>query len=108
MAIEHVQPGEVVDLETFASAQTKKTAALVKTEHLEVIRMHVGAGGKVAEHRVDGPITVQCLQGRATFVVAGEPREMRAGSWLHLEGGADHAIEAAEDTVLLVTILFPS
>ncbi len=107
MAIDHVEHGEVIDLGTFGlEGNDTHTVALVKTPWFEAVRLFVRAGGKVPPHKVDGPITVQCLRGSATFYVGSEPREIRPGSWLHLEGGALHAVEAKSDTVLLVTILF--
>ena len=107
MAIEHATPGEVIDLKTFGPENTDThTVALVKTEHFEVIRMFVRAWNTVPPHKLDGPITVQCLRGEARFVVGAEPQTIRAGEWLYLEGGELHSIEAISDCVLLVTIVF--
>jgi quercetin dioxygenase-like cupin family protein len=104
MAIEHAQHGQVIDLNTHYDDE--KTAALVKTEEFEVIRIRIDEFGSLPPHKVDGHITVQCLSGKCTFLVEGEPRELTAGAWLYLEGGAMHSVEAAEAAVLLVTILF--
>lgn len=102
MAIEHARHGEVVDLSKF---HTTESAALVKTEAFEAIRLVVKEGKSLPPHKVEGPITVQCLSGRCTFHVEDEPRELGPGAWLYLKGGTTHAVEAAEDSVLLVTIL---
>ena len=107
MAIEHVALGDVVDLKTYGPESTDThTVALVKTDKFEVIRLFAPAGSTVPPHKVDGPITVQCLRGAAVFFVGTEAREMSEGSWLHIEGGKLHSIEATTDCVLLVTILF--
>lgn len=107
MAIEHAIPGEVIELETFGPEnRDTHTVALVKTKHFEVVRLFTPAGRTVPPHKVDGPITVQCLRGHAIFFVGSEPREMHAGNWLHIEGGKVHSIEAKTDCVLLVTIIF--
>lgn len=107
MAIEHAAFGEVVNLKTFGPQNVDThTVALTRTEHLETVRLFTPAGGKVPPHKVDGPITVQCLRGDALFFVGTEPREMSPGDWMHIEGGKTHAIEAKTDCVLLVTIFF--
>jgi len=104
MAIEHAQHGQVIDVNTHYSDE--KTAALVKTKEFEVIRIRIDEFGSLPPHMVAGPITVQCLSGKCTFLVEGEPRELTAGAWLYLEGGTMHSVEAAQAAVLLVTILF--
>ena len=104
MAIEHAKPGQAIDLAThFADA---KTTALVKTDDFEVIRVALAAGGKLPPHKVDGPITVQCLSGQCTFFVGESPREMTAGTWLYLSGGTMHTVEAETAAEILVTIMF--
>jgi quercetin dioxygenase-like cupin family protein len=102
MSIPHAEHGQVIDLSTFHT----ESAALVKTGAFEVIRIVVGAGKSLPSHKVEGPITVQCLSGRCTFFVDDQPRELSPGAWLYLSGGTQHAVKAAETSVLLVTILF--
>lgn len=107
MALKHAKPGEVVALSTYGPDKTDtRTVALVKTDKMEIVRLFTPAGGTVAPHKVSGPITVQCIRGEADFLVDGKPCAMRAGDWLHLEGGRMHAIEAHSDCVLLLTIVF--
>jgi quercetin dioxygenase-like cupin family protein len=102
MAIRHAEHGAVIDINTFHS---ESTAALVKTDKFEVIRLVVEAGKPIPKHKVDGPITVQCMSGRCAFFVEDEPRDLAPGAWLHLNGGTTHSLEASEKTVLIVTIL---
>ena len=44
--------------------------------------------------------------GKLPFFVGDEPRQMSAGSWLYIEGGAMHALESDNKAVMLVAILF--
>jgi len=103
MAQEHAEPGVVIDLNTFGERQS---TAVVKEEKFEAIRIYLDPGRKIPPHKVDGPITVQCLSGKCTFYVEDEPRKLEPGSWLYLEGGAMHSLEAEERCALLVTIVF--
>ncbi len=104
MAHEHANPGAVMDLLTFGETMS---TALVKEREFESILLRLEPGRSIPEHKVDGPITVQCVSGACAFTVGGEPREMVAGSWLYLRGGALHALQANEPCTLLVTIMFP-
>jgi len=103
MALQHAKPGEAVNL---SALNEMKSAALVKHERFEVMRLLLSAGQTMAPHKVPGPITVQCLEGKCIFSVGDSPNELTPGMWLYLEGGAMHAVEAKEETQLLVTVLF--
>ena len=103
MAVEHAKPGIVIDLSTFGET---KTTAIVKEKEFEAIRLYLRPGKKLPPHKVDGPITVHCLSGSCTFFVEDEPRQLVPGSWLYLEGGKMHSLEAEEECTVLVTILF--
>ncbi len=103
MAHEHAKPGVVIDLNTFGETTT---TALIKERKFEAIRIVLKSGKSIPPHKVDGPITVHCLSGKCTFFVDKEPRELVPGSWLYLQGGAMHALEAEKTSILLVTILF--
>ena len=103
MAVEHAEPGTVIDLNSFGGTAS---TAVVKEKEFEAIRVYLSPGKKIPPHKVDGPITVHCLSGRCTFFVGDEPRELVPGSWLYLEGGAMHALETEEACAVLVTILF--
>jgi quercetin dioxygenase-like cupin family protein len=106
MAIEHALPGQPVDvcpLGPRLSAQ--KTVALFKSTQLEVIRLVLLAGKTLPPHKVDGEITIHCLEGRLS-VGTGETRQvLAAGQLLYLPGGVVHDVQALEDASALVTIV---
>lgn len=106
MAIHHAAPAEVFDVRPLGKILKElKTAALVKTDTLEVIRIVLPAGKQLPPHRVEGEITVQCLEGRLIFDVDGTEHELAQGQMLYLAGGATHALRGIEDSSVLVTIL---
>ena len=63
------------------------------------------AGKKITEHKAPGEITVQCLEGRILFTASGSPQELVAGELLYLSAAEPHAVEAIDDSSVLVTIL---
>ena len=106
MAIHHAAPAEVIDVRPLGAAlKGSKTNALVKTDTLQVIRVILPAGKQLPPHRVDGEITVQCLEGQMAFDVEGTEHELAQGQMLYLAGGATHALRGITDSSALVTIL---
>lgn len=109
MAIHHAQPGEVIDVRPLAtSLASSKTQTIIKTSHVEVIRMVLPAGKIISEHKARGEIIVQCLEGDITFTTMGRSKQLRAGDMLYLAAGEPHTLEAAEDASFLLTIVAQS
>ena len=106
MAIEHAQSGEVIDIRPLAEKLSEsKTHTLLKTEHIEVLRMVLPAGKVIAEHKARGDITVQCLEGEIKFTSPTGTKTLCAGKMLFLNAAELHAVEAITDASVLVTIL---
>lgn len=107
MAIQHAQPGELIDVSPLGSSLgSARTSTLVKSEGFEVIRLVMSAGREIPEHHTQGVIIVQCLEGRVEFRMSGNSVELSAGQMIYLEPGEPHAVRCIEDTSFLVTILF--
>ena len=88
-----------------AGNKSKRTAkTLVKEGPLRVLVVALDAGGKLEEHAVDGPFSVQCLMGRVTAHVAGNNKELMTGDLLVVDTGVTHDIEAKDAAALLITI----
>lgn len=105
MALPHAKPGEAVDLRPLgAQLTTTRTAALVKSDRFEVVRLVIPAGTTIPTHQVPGYITLHCLEGRVSLGPA--EAELAAGDWLYLERGAPHSVRGIEDSSLLLTIFF--
>lgn len=105
MAINHANPAEVIHLQPLGSKiVSTKTHTLFKTDVMEAIRLVMPAGKQIPEHKASGEITVHCLEGAVKFFVGETPHELSAGDMLYLEAGKLHAVEAIEDSTVLVTI----
>ncbi|MTH78391.1 cupin domain-containing protein [Paracoccus aestuariivivens] len=106
MARPHALSGEIVSLAPpEAGLSEVKTHALVKTPEFEAIRLFLAAGKELKDHKVDGSITLQCLDGVVDFRFGQQVRRMQAGDWLYLDGGVIHSLWAHEDAALLLTIM---
>lgn len=108
MATHHAAPGEVVDLSTWANdLPEEKSKAIVKTGAMELARLVLSAGREMAGHRVEGPLVVHCLSGRITVTLASGERLLSAGQLLYLQPRESHAVRAHDNSVVLLTIVFP-
>lgn len=105
MSIQHAQSGEIISLPLGAALSSSKTTTLVKTADLEVIRLVLPAGKEIPSHKAPGEITVQCLEGRVAFTAHGKTHDLACGQMLYLAASEPHALKAAEDSTVLVTIL---
>ncbi|WP_416798158.1 cupin domain-containing protein [Ciceribacter azotifigens] len=107
MAKHHTASGEIFDLAPLASGlKAARTRAIVKTDAFEAVRLVAHAGADIKAHKVDGPITLHCLEGRVQVNLPGKSLELSAAKWVYLEGGVPHSIKAIEDSSLLLTIVF--
>jgi quercetin dioxygenase-like cupin family protein len=80
------------------------TAALVKADGLDVIRLIVPAGKSIPTHRAKGTMTLLCIEGRISFEACGRTMELAAGQMLWLPAEEPHSVLGLEDASLLLTI----
>jgi quercetin dioxygenase-like cupin family protein len=108
MAISHAQPGVPVDLRPAEELLSEaRTTALVKNNSFEAIRLVLPEGQEVChEHKVEGPITVLCLEGRISLTAEGGTHDIPAGHWAFLPGGARHTLRGVENSLVLLTVMF--
>lgn len=107
MALKHAKAGEVVDLRPLRNElKNAKTAAIIKSDQFEAIRLVVLAGREIPAHKVEGEITLHCLEGRVSLGLEQSTIELNAGEWVYLDGGEQHAVKGLEDSSLLLTIVF--
>jgi quercetin dioxygenase-like cupin family protein len=106
MALHHAASGDKIalsrnddDIAFFTSV------ALAKTPHMELIRMVLPKERPMPEHKVDGEMTLQCLEGEIDVDAHGRIVTLKPGEMLYLAGGVPHAVRAVVDSVGLMTIL---
>ena len=108
MAIEHAQPGEVVNVGPLGAALVdSKTTTLAKTDKLEIIRLVMPAGKEIPTHSAPGELIVQCLEGRVAFNCLGANKELVQDDLLYLPAHEPHSVKGIENGSLLLTILLP-
>jgi quercetin dioxygenase-like cupin family protein len=106
MALRHAAPGEKIELRRSADDIAQLTSvALIKTAHMELIRLLVPKDKPMPEHWVEGEVTILCLEGEIVIEMTGRETVLRPNEMLYLMGAQPHGIRANEDAVALLTIL---
>lgn len=107
MALHHAKPREIVDLRPLGSGlKNARSAAIIKADHFEAIRLIVRAGAEIPPHEVSGNITLHCLEGRVELGLDDSSIELKVNEWVYLDGGEPHSVKGIEDSSLLLTIFF--
>lgn len=78
---------------------------LLKNGPLRSTVVQLAPGGGLAEHRADGPILVQPLEGTITFTALGETHAVTTGQLLTLGAGIPHAVDSTDGATFLVTVV---
>jgi quercetin dioxygenase-like cupin family protein len=106
MALLHAASGERIALQRGDDDIAHFTSvALAKTEYMELIRLVLPTERAMPEHRVEGEMTLLCLEGEIAFDAHGRTTVLRPSEMVYLAGGEPHAIRANKDAVALMTIL---
>jgi quercetin dioxygenase-like cupin family protein len=107
-AEEGPRPGDIINVRPLGPALTAaKTKTLAKADGLQIIRLVIPAGKEIQEHKANGSLIVQCLEGSVSFTALRETHLLRAGELLYLPKGELHTVKGVEDASLLVTALAP-
>ena len=107
MATHHASPSEIVDLKTWGQDLPGEHAkVIVKTDEMELARLVFSVGGEFPDHRVSGPVVIQCVKGEIEFTAMGETRVLKPGQLLYLMPDEPHSLRAITNAVVLLTIIF--
>lgn len=85
----------------------RNARTLVKAGPLRVTLVVVAAGGKIAAHGSDGPISVHVLEGDIRFRAAGTEHALAPGDLLVVDGGVEHGVESSRGGTFLLTVVQP-
>jgi quercetin dioxygenase-like cupin family protein len=104
MEIPLAQPGQIVDAwSAWRDAEAK--AVILRTAHMEILRLHLNSDVRIPTHEAQGEITILCLQGRVEVAALGERRELNGGQLMYLLVREPFELHAREEASLLITIL---
>ncbi|MGH7915189.1 MAG: cupin domain-containing protein [Candidatus Binataceae bacterium] len=81
----------------------RASMSIVKNEDLTVTMVMLKTGAHLKEHTTRKAASVHVLSGRIRFSSGSTTRELGAGMLAMVEGAVPHAVEAIEESALLVT-----
>ncbi len=82
--------------------------ALVKHRDFTVTLLALRKGARLHEHSAKGSISVQIIAGVIRMTAAGDEKTISAGTICVLDREIPHAVEALEDSTLLLTAALPA
>jgi quercetin dioxygenase-like cupin family protein len=104
-AIKLSLPGEArVVKEQIEAGKERAARTLIKDGPLRATLVGLRAGGSLAPHKADGPITVQVLEGSLEFEAEGERWTLDTGSLFALDAGLTHSVTAPDGALFLLTV----
>ncbi len=75
---------------------------LINEPGYRMVLLSARAGQSLPQHATQGVVTVYAMRGHITFYEGSIPCELRTGEAVSIESGAQHRLEAHEDSILLV------
>jgi quercetin dioxygenase-like cupin family protein len=106
MSLPHATSGDLINIRPLGEKLKESVStALLKTAHLEVMRLVLATGKLFPEHKVEGEVTIQCIEGVIELHAHQKTQILLAGDMVYLAGGEPHSLLAKEDASVLLTIL---
>jgi len=106
-------PSQAFDLDAAAAELAAEATPPVRGRRQKTLYRHeqsslalflFDAGSELREHRTNGTVFIQVLQGRLTVGAAGERHDLPAGHVLVMSPGVPHDLFAEEETRMLLTV----
>ena len=90
--------------EQIAGGKERAARTLIKDGPLRATLVGLRAGGSLAAHKADGPITVHVLEGAIEFEAEGERWTLETGSLFALDAGLTHSVASPGGGLFLLTV----
>lgn len=78
---------------------------IFKSEDVTVVGVALDAGAAMREHVAAVPILIHVVEGEGVLEVGGTRHPLRAGTLVHVDARAPHAVEALAPTRFLLVLL---
>lgn len=82
----------------------RNAITLYKTDAMRIVMIGLHAEGVLPEHKADGVISVQVLEGHIRFKVGDDEKRLIRGNMLTLHEKIPHSVVAVEESIFLLTM----
>ena len=94
--------------ETQFAANGIVSRTVLRAPHARVVLFGFAEGQELTEHTSTQHALIQILTGECEFSVSGKPHQLKAGDLLYMPPNAPHAVKAAEQFSMLLTLFQPT
>ena len=106
MALPHALPLDLIDMRPLGAALAPtRSHSLLRTEHLQLMRLVLLAGQGLPTHHQEGEVCLLCIEGLVRVSTTAGERVLQAGYALVLPPAEPHALDAVQDSSLLALML---
>ena len=106
MALPHAQLLDVIGVRPLGDALVDAfSTSLIKTDRLQLLHLVLPARQNMPAHHLDDECCIHCLEGVVDVVMPGGNRRLEAGDLVVLPARQRHALNAHQDSALLVTLM---
>src|SRR6516164_10593387 len=81
---------------------------LLRTENMRVVLFGFAEGQELTEHTSTQHALIQILSGECEFMLDGQAHSLKAGDFLYMPPNLPHAVKAARQFSMLLTLAKPS
>lgn len=82
----------------------RNSITLFKSDAMRIVMIGLHMNAELPEHKADGIISVQLLQGHIVFKTSAEEKKLVAGNMITLHEKIPHSVTAIEDSIFLLTM----
>ncbi len=90
--------------EAHAGVSGHRQLTLVRRGPVSIILFIFEQGAALKEHKTEGEVTIHVLSGHLRVTTGDDVHSLRAGEFISLAPGETHAVQAVEETEMLLSI----
>jgi quercetin dioxygenase-like cupin family protein len=103
--VQHLTEDERLIDRTLLVKHGRTSRTLVKEGPLRLAIVALAAGGDLPQHRTEGPVTIQLLEGAVVFEALGHTYSLSVGDSLVFAPGVAHSARSVSGGLFLLTVV---
>jgi quercetin dioxygenase-like cupin family protein len=86
----------------------RNSRTLVHESQLRIIVTVMKAGARLHEHRTDGAVSIQTIQGHLRLGIGQDAVDLPQGRLVAIEPGVTHELDAIDESAFVLTVAWPT
>ncbi len=86
----------------------RNSRTLVHESQLRIIVTVMKAGARLHEHRTDGAVSIQTIQGHLRLGIGQDAVDLPQGQLVAIEPGVTHELDAIDESAFILTVAWPT